>query len=305
MFDFTSGFWSWFIILLTVGSFAGVLWLILWMSEKRKEPGAKAETMGHVWDEDLAELNNPLPQWWLIMFYITIAFGAVYLLLYPGLGSFRGLLNWTQHGRYDSEMRAAEETYGPLYEGYLKQDIKTLSANPEALKTGHRLFVNYCAVCHGSDARGATGFPNLRDTDWLYGGDPMQIQASIANGRSGAMPAWEAALGKDGVFNVTEYVISLSGRPVNETAASLGREKYQQMCVACHGADGTGNTAIGAPNLADSVWLYGGSQRAVMDSIANGRQGNMPPHSEFLGEAKVHLLAAYVYSLSTGVGLER
>jgi len=254
--------------------------------------------MGHVWDEDLQELSNPLPKWWLSMFYITLVFGVGYLALYPGLGTFSGILGWTEKGQYDKEIAAADKQFNPLYEKYLKEDPKLLAANHEALKTGERLFVNYCTTCHGSDAGGGPGFPNLRDEDWLYGGDPQIIKASIMNGRTGAMPPWGAVLGPDGTANVAEYVLSLSGRSVNATVAATGKEKFMQLCVACHGPDGKGNPAMGAPNLTDNIWLYGGLKKTIMETIEKGRAGRMPAHAEFLGEAKVHLLAAYVYSLS-------
>ena len=298
MADFTSGFWSWFIIVPTIVGILALFWLNRWMTTPRRKGEESAKTTGHVWDDDLRELNNPLPRWWLNLFYITLVFGLGYLILFPGLGTFAGVLGWSQQDRYEREIAAAEERFGPLYEKYLREDLVQLAGNPEALKTGERLFVNYCTTCHGSDARGATGYPNLRDHDWLWGGTPEAIKASIMEGRSGAMPPWGAALGREGLFNVSEYVLSLSGKRVNETAAAAGKEKFQQLCVACHGSDGKGNTALGAPNLTDDVWLYGGTQRAVTDTIALGRNGRMPAHKEFLGEAKAHLLAAYVYSLS-------
>ncbi len=298
MADFTSPFWSWFIIVGTVGGIVAMFILNRWMTEPRRRAEERPKSMGHVWDENLEELNNPLPRWWLNLFYITLVFGAVYFLLYPGLGSFAGALGWTSIGQYEKEVQAAESRFRPLYEKYLKEDIAALAKNPEALKSGERLFVNYCATCHGSDARGAMGFPNLRDHDWLWGGDPQSIKTSIMNGRTGAMPAWGAALGPEELFNVTEYVLSLSGRKVNENAAAAGKEKFTQLCVACHGPQGKGNPALGAPNLTDDIWLYGGTQKSVMESINKGRSGRMPAHAEFLGEAKAHLLAAYVYSLS-------
>jgi len=296
MADFTSGFWNWYIFILVVLSFAFCFALIIWMSRGKKP--RKMETMGHVWDGDLEEYNNPLPMWWLYMFYITLFFGIGYLLLYPGSTLYAGAFKWSEVGQYEQEMKTADQKYGPLYEKYRTQDLKTVAATPEALAMGKRLFMTYCTNCHGSDAGGGPGFPNLRDNDWLYGGDPETIKASILNGRNGAMPAWGAVLGQEGVFNVAEYVLSLSGRQVNADAAAAGKEKFQQICAACHGADGKGNTAMGAPNLTDNIWLYGGSQAAIIKTITNGRNGHMPAHGEFLGEAKVQLLAAYVWSLS-------
>jgi cytochrome c oxidase cbb3-type subunit 3 len=298
MADFTSKFWEWYILIIVVASFAGIFALVIWMSRGRK-PGDKVATMGHVWDGDLEELNNPLPIWWLYMFYITLVFGIVYLLVYPGSGVFGGAFKWSGTGQYEKEMKDADTRYGPLFGKYRTQDLKEVAANPEALNMGRRMFMTYCTNCHGSDAGGGPGYPNLRDSDWLYGGEPGTIKASIMNGRNGMMPPWGAVLGTEGVHNVSEYVMSLSGRKVSTDAAAAGKEKFQQLCVACHGADGKGNKALGAPNLADNVWLYGGSQAAIIKTITDGRSGKMPPHGEFLGEAKVHLLAAYVYSLST------
>ena len=296
MADFTSGFWNWYIFILLVLSFAFCFALIIWMS-RGKRP-AKVETMGHVWDGDLAEYNNPLPMWWLYMFYITLVFGIVYLLLYPGSGVYGGLLKWSGVGQWQKEVDRAEAKFGPLYDKYRGQDLKAVAADDEANRMGRRLYMTYCTSCHGSDAGGGPGYPNLRDGDWLYGGQPEQIKTTIMAGRLGVMPAWGAMLGVDGVLNVSEYVLSLSGRKVNADAAAAGKEKFQQICAACHGADGKGNQALGAPNLTDNVWLYGGSQQAVIKTITEGRNGRMPAHGEFLGEAKVHLLAAYVYSLS-------
>ncbi|MBI3545272.1 MAG: cytochrome-c oxidase, cbb3-type subunit III [Gammaproteobacteria bacterium] len=298
MADFTSGFWNWFIIVPVLGGIAALFLLNRWMTGPRSKVGEKPKTMGHVWDEDLQELNNPLPRWWLNLFYITMVFGLIYLVLYPGLGSFSGILGWTEKGQYEKEMAAAGEQFNPLYEKYLQSDIKVLAAHRDARKTGERLFVNYCTTCHGSDAGGGPGFPNLRDDDWLYGGDPQTIKATIMNGRQAGMPAWGAVLGADGVANTAEYVLSLSGRSTNEAAVKMGQEKFQQLCIACHGPEGKGNPAMGAPNLTDNAWLYGGSKKTIMESIEKGRNGRMPAHAEFLGEAKVHLLAAYVYSLS-------
>ena len=297
MADFTSKFWEWYIFILVVLSFVFMFGLLYWMSKGRKSTD-KVQSHGHVWDGDLEELNNPLPAWWLYLFYATLFFSIVYLLLYPGVGIYAGAFKWSGTGQYRQEMQVAEQKHSPLFEKYRSQDIRELVKNPEALKVGQRLFMTYCTACHGSDAGGGAGFPNLRDHDWLYGGQPETIQASIMNGRNGVMPAWGAVLGAQGVHQVSEYVMSLSGRSVNTEAAMTGKEKYTQLCVACHGADGKGNPIMGAPNLTDNVWLYGGSQATIMKSIADGRSGQMPAHAEFLGEAKAHLLATYVYGLS-------
>jgi len=296
MSDFTSEFWSWFIIAIVGG---GILWLFYLLRGNNKVEGEPGVPTGHVWDEDLEELNNPLPRWWLIMFYITIFFSIIYLVLYPGMGSFKGLLGWTEVGQYDAEVAAADAEFGPLFAKFEQTPIPELAKNAAAMAAGERLFVNYCAVCHGSDARGAPGFPNLRDNDWLHGGSPEKIEESILNGReSNSMIAWEASLGgEEGVNQVAEYVMSLSGRDVDEALAAKGKEKFA-LCAGCHMPDGTGNQALGAPNLTDNIWLYGGSPRTIKESIAKGRKGKMPAHKDFLGKAKSHILAAYVYSLS-------
>jgi len=307
MSDFTSGFWSWFIFLVVLASFALIFWLIRWTAKGKpsKTADGEVETMGHVWDENLEELNNPLPRWWLTMFYITLVFGAVYLVLYPGLGSFKGVLNWSQTNQYDHEINQANETYGPVYNKYLNEDVTALINDADALNIGARLYSTYCTTCHGSDARGVRGFPNLRDNDWLHGGSSENIKKTILNGRQGMMPAWEEILGNDGVFQVTEYVRSLSGREVDSVVAYQGKQMFDKNCVVCHGADGKGNQALGAPNLTDNIWLYGGTQKQIFQSIAAGRNGIMPAHKEFLGEAKVHLLATYIYGLSVDENLHK
>ncbi len=298
MSDFNSEFWSWFINIIVVGGIVWLVYLLRVNSKGKLPPSCEAEPTGHVWDEDLQELNTPLPRWWLIMFYVTIIYGVGYLILYPGMGTYKGLLGWTQIGEYQAEVAEADEKYGPLYEKFSKQEIAVLASNRDAMKTGERLYVNYCSVCHGSDARGATGFPNLRDNDWLYGGEPENIKTSIMVGRTGAMPAWEAALGEEGVHQVAGYVMRLSGRSVESSVADAGAEKFAMLCAGCHMPEGTGNQAIGAPDLTNNIWLYGGSPDTVKKTIAKGRTGRMPAHNEFLGEDKVHILAAYIYSLS-------
>jgi cytochrome c oxidase cbb3-type subunit 3 len=295
--SFTDGFWNMLIFVGTVGSII-VLFLFTRNYSADRPPGEGVQSMGHKWDGDLEELNNPLPRWWLNLFYITMVWAVVYLLLYPGVGSHPMLLGWSQVKQYDEEMAAAELRYGPIFEQFMNEDIAVVARSPEALKSGRRLFVNYCASCHGSDAGGNPGFPNLRNNDWLYGGTPEAIKTSIMNGRNGVMPPWGAVVGDEGVKNVAQYVLSLNGREFDEAAAKIGEKTFNTLCVACHQAGGIGNQALGAPNLTNDTWLYGGSPRTIEASIANGRQGQMPAHADFLGEAKSHLLAAYVYSLT-------
>jgi cytochrome c oxidase cbb3-type subunit 3 len=296
--DFSSEFWSVYIAVITVVSILACGALLWRLSTQRIAAGQKADVMGHVWDENLEEYNNPLPQWWMWLFYITIVFGLVYLALYPGLGSFPGILKWSSHSQYDAEQSAARAKFEPIYAKYAAMSIPEVAADPQAREIGQRLFLNYCAQCHASDARGGKGFPNLTDNDWLYGGDPDTIVATITNGRSGIMPAWGKVVGDEGVGNLAQYVKSLSGKTYDTIRASHGKELFQTNCVACHGADGKGNPALGAPNLTDDVWLYGGGDATLLESIGKGRNGVMPPWGEFLGPEKVHIVAGYVYSLS-------
>lgn len=294
--SFSEGFWDLFLFVVVLGSIAGLALFVVQQSVGKGQ-GHTTETTGHVWDEDLQELNNPLPVWWRNMFYITLAFGAVYLLLYPGLGSNAMFLGWTQIKQYEREMQAAEQTYGPLFEKYLDEPIASLVDDPHALRMGERLYASYCTQCHGSDAGGVPGYPNLRDGQWQWGGTPERIEESILEGRQAVMPGWAAVLEDDGVAQVTQYVLALAGREHDAALADKGEAHYA-LCVACHGADGKGNALLGAPDLTNDVWLYGGSPRAIEASVRDGRNGIMPAHEEFLGAAKVHLLAAYIYSLS-------
>jgi len=292
--NFTTGFWNIFLVVVVLGSI-GLLALFVRLQSKGK--ATTTETTGHVWDEDLQELNNPLPAWWRNLFYITLAFGAVYLLLYPGLGNNSMFLGWTQITQYEEQMQAAEQKYGPLFEQYLGQPIEQLAKDPDALAMGERLYASYCTQCHGSDAGGVRGYPNLRDDVWQWGGTPERIEETILKGRQAVMPAWEAVLKDDGIANMTQHLLALSGREHDAAAAEKGAAQYN-LCVGCHGPDAKGNPALGAPNLTDGVWLYGGSPRAIETTLRQGRNGLMPAHEEFLGPAKVHLLSAYVYSLS-------
>ena len=295
---FSPVFWTLWICLGTLGGIAWMVYLLI-SNSKTKAPasGEKVKSTGHSWD-GIEELNNPLPFWWVAMFYITIAFGLIYLVLYPGLGTVKGILGWSSASEHQQEEIVAQQKYQPLYDKYASMPIEALAQNEEANRTGARLFSNNCAICHGSDARGARGYPNLSDADWLYGGSAAQIKTSIMTGRNGSMPSWKASLGDSGVKNVTSYVLSLSGREVPAEEASAGQKIFSTMCAGCHQADGKGLQALGAPNLTDQIWLYGSSRLKVEQSIAEGRAGIMPAHKQLLGEAKVHILAAYVYSLS-------
>ncbi len=300
MSDFTSGFWHWYIAIISLISIFACGLLLYSQSKTRPAKGEKVELHGHVWDGDLTEYNNPLPRWWAWLFYITIVFSLGYLVVYPGLGSFRGTFNWTSTNEYEAEIKQANAEYGPLFDKYLKVDIATLAKDPKANAMGQRLFLNDCAQCHGSDAGGAKGFPSLRDKDWLYGGDPATIETSILGGRNGVMPALGAAIGGEpGIKEVANYVRSLSGLKHDAKLAEAGKAKFA-ICAACHGAEAKGNPAMGSPNLTDAIWLYGSSEETIAETIRNGRNNMMPAQKERLGEAKIHLLAAYVYSLGGG-----
>lgn len=302
MADFTSGFWDIYITVLTLAGVFGC-GILLWSQSRHRTQtedgaGGKMGTTGHVWDEDLTELNTPMPRWWMWLFYLTIVFGLVYLFLYPGLGSYAGKLGWKSSAAYQEELKKADAAYAPLFDKYLHTDLKAVAADPQAHAIGERLFLTYCAQCHGSDARGNKGFPNLTDHDWLFGGEPGTIEQTILHGRHGQMPPMAAALGSDkDVENVAHYVRTLSGASADPIKAVFGRPKFA-ACAACHGMDGRGNQVLGAPNLTDKIWLFGGSQETIMETIRGGRESTMPAFADFLGEAKVHLLAAYVWGLS-------
>lgn len=284
------------IAIVSILNVAACGWLIWWTARKTPEETANAEVKNHVWDGDLEEGNNPMPRWWLWLFYLTIIFCLVYFLLYPALGTFGNLLGWSKAGQYEQEMAAAKSKYGPIYAAFAGRDIVDLAKDPPALALGRSLFANNCAGCHGSDGRGAVGFPNLTGALWRYGGDPDTLVKTITYGREGMMPPLGAALGEQGVQEVEAYVLSLSGRKEPPEKVAAGQARFG-LCASCHGVDAKGNSAIGAPNLAAGVWLYGGSEAAIHETIANGRHDQMPVH-QWMGPDKIRLLAAYVYSLS-------
>lgn len=299
MSDFTSGFWEFYIGIMTLLGILACAVLLYGMSTRRV-PGGTSETTGHTWDEDLGEYNNPLPRWWVWMFVITIVFSLIYLVLYPGSALFGGTFNWSSSGQYEAEMKAADAQYGPLFQKFASRDIKELAGDAEARAVGQKLFLNHCAQCHASDAGGSRGFPNLTDNDWLYGGEPEAIKASIRDGRNGVMPPLSGA-GSEGPRDAAHYVLSLSGRPHDEIRANRGKTIYQSNCFACHGPEGKGNPQLGAPNLTDKIWLHGAAEPSIVETITNGRNSQMPAHKAFLSEAKLHVLAAYVYGLANRV----
>lgn len=277
---------------------AGLMWLLIGLGRRPGEASTTSQTTGHVWDEDLREWDNPLPRWWLWMFVLSVVFGVGYLIVYPGLGNYAGTAGWTSQRQLSEQNAQAEAVLAQTFAPFEHQSVLALSTNPDALRIGRNLFVNNCAACHGSDARGAPGFPNLTDRDWLWGGAPEAIVTSIAQGRTSIMPPWREALGGDsGVEDVLRYVFSLSGRSLPAGDLESGREKFAAICAACHGTDGRGNQLLGAPNLTDQIWLNGGSIEAVRATIGYGRQAEMPAHLARLGATRVNLLAAYIVSL--------
>jgi len=299
MSDFVHDGWGLYIAIITVVSLIACAVLLKMMSTRKLSPGEKPGTTGHVWDEDLQEWHNPLPRWWMWLFYITIVFAFGYLLLYPGLGKYSGYLGWSSQGQYKDEQKEAQAMFGPVIDRFLKQDVAAVAADPDAREIGQRLFLNYCAQCHGSDAGGSRGYPNLRDGDWLHGGTPEAIRTTIIGGRNGVMPPMGAALGGgDGVRDVVHYVLSLAGRTHDGLRAQRGKPKFAANCAACHGADGKGNQQIGAPNLTDDIWLHGGTEALITETIVKGRVNQMPAHKDFLDEGKIHLLTAYVLGIS-------
>ena len=290
-----ASFWSLWVIILTSITIVGISWLLL-SNRKRREPTTE-KTTGHSYD-GIEELDNPLPAWWFYMFVITIVWGIGYLIIYPGMGNFPGLLGWTQIEQHEAEVAAAEERYRAERDRYLALPVEEVAADPAARKMGMRMFANNCAQCHGADAKGSYGFPNLTDDDWIYGGTPEAIKATLINGRRAVMPAWDAILGDTGIDETTQYVLSLNGYSVDQEKAALGETHFKTYCAACHGADGTGNQALGAPNLTNGIWLYGGTAEQIAHSLRVGRNGVMPAFKDQIGEDKIHILTAYVYGLT-------
>ena len=297
MSDFINDFWAMYVAVATIASIVVCL-ILLWISGTTKVSPSADNTTGHVWDGDLREMNNPLPKWWVYLFIITVIFAFVYGALYPTFGTFKGQLGWSSSGQHAAEVAKVEKAIAPIYAEFVKMDVPAVAANPKANAIGERLFMNYCAQCHGSDARGSKGFPNLADNDWLGGGDPAIISATIANGRTGVMPPMAAAVGtSEDVANVAQYVLSLSGSPHDAVKASLGKDKFA-ACAACHGADGKGNHAVGAPNLTDNVWLYGWGADAIIKIVNEGKTNVMPGQARLLNADQIHVLTAYVWGLS-------
>ena len=304
MSDFTSNFWSIYVTGITVISIAACA-LLLWFSGKARAMTAHDNTTGHVWDGDLREMNNPLPRWWVGLFIITIVFAVVYLYLYPGLGGSPGSSGWTSKGQFEAEVAKGEAEVAPIYAKFMAMKVEDVSKDPQAQAIGERLFMNNCSQCHGSDAYGGKGFPNLTDKDWLHGGNPEKIVETLVKGRVGNMPPMAAAVGtSDDVKNVANYVLSLSGSPHDSVRANLGKEKFG-ACAACHGVDGKGMQALGAPNLTDNIWLHGYGENAIITMVNNGRANVMPAQEGKLNPAQIHVLASYVWGLSNNAPVKQ
>ena len=306
MSDFVNEFWNWYVILIVLVSIVACGVFLWTQSIYHPSGGQTTDTTGHVWDETLQEYNNPLPRWWMWLFYGTVVFALVYVALYPALGRFPGVFNWSTASEHQKEVEKVDAQVKPLFDKYLKMDLKAVAADKEAMEMGGRLFLTYCMQCHGPTGQGIQdkGFPNLTDKDWQWGGEPAQVVETITNGRIGMMPAYggnpDAVGGEAGAKEVANYVRSLSGLSHNSELATKGKTRFDAVCFACHGPDGKGMQALGAPNLTDKVWLYGRTEDKIVETITKGRSNQMPAWKEFLGEAKIHLLAAYVLNLSTG-----
>lgn len=297
MSDFTSDFWHYYVAGLTLVSIVACL-ILLWISGTTKAATHADNTTGHVWDGDLQEMNNPLPKWWVYLFVITVVFSLAYGVLYPMFGKYQGVLGWTSSGQHTAEVEKMQQAIAPIYAKFSDMKPEDLAGDAQAMAIGERLFMNNCAQCHGSDARGARSFPNLTDGDWLWGGDAQTIKTTITEGRMGVMPPMAAAVGSaEDVRNLAHYVLSLSGSPSDSIRAALGKDKFG-ACAACHGMDGKGNTALGAPNLTDGIWLHGWGEEAVIRAINNGFTNQMPAQNALLNEAQIHVLSGYVWGLS-------
>jgi cytochrome c oxidase cbb3-type subunit III len=302
MSDFTSVFWDYYVAIIVLVSVIGCgVFLKSQSKYKAKlDKDGNVDTTHHVWDEDLQEFEQPMPRWWVSLFYITVFFGLGYLVFFPGLGTqFKGIGGWTSKGQFKAEVDSANAKFGPMFDAFLKRDLVEVAADPKAHQIGERIFLNTCAPCHQSDARGARGFPNLTDEEWIWGGAPDRIEETITNGREGLMPPMAEAVGSpDDQTDVANYVLSLSNSKHDSARAARGQAKFSTICAACHGPEGKGNQQIGAPDISNQIWTYGGGLANIMDAIQHGHHGVMPAHKDVLSPAQIHLVAAYVYSLS-------
>ena len=305
-----------FIAAVTILHILGYIGLVYWTTHIKAGGDAKeGEIIDHTWDGDLKEMNNPMPGWWLSLFYLMIAFAIAYLFLYPGV--YKGSKGWTQLTQYQQESRRVDARSAEYFRHYAGKSVEDLAKDPDALATGRRIFLQNCAVCHATDAGGTPGnYPNLTDKDWIWGGTPDNIINTITNGHTGAMPAGGALIAvapgqapsaedQEKLEDVSNYILSLGGYEHDKTLAEKGKELYSTSCVACHGPDGKGNPVIGGINLADQTWLYADDpedtaalKAFIQQQIQKPRNNVMPAWKDILGEAKIKVVAAYVYSLS-------
>lgn len=301
MSDFVNGFWGIFIAVIAMG---GIIWCVWLLYTQRRWLGAKpaagqaVENTGHVWDGDLTELNNPVPRWWTWMYLLLCVFAVVYLVLYPGLGTFKGLLGYTSVDEIEQDQARLAEQVKPLYARFAGMPVEQIAGDADAREIGQRLFLNTCAQCHGSDAKGSPSFPNLTDRDWLYGGTPEAIAESIQMGRHGVMPPMAGTIDPQTAGDIAHYVRSLSGLASQPLRVFRGQREYANYCVACHGVDAKGNQLLGAPNLTDGVWLHGSSEAAIVRTILEGRDNRMPAHEHLLTPEQIKILTAWVWGLS-------
>lgn len=291
--------WSTYIIFFVVSNILACVWLLWWTAQRKKGDTIDTQTTGHVWDGDLTEYNNPLPRWWINLFYLTIVFAIAYLVWFPGLGAFQGTSEWSSVKQHDLDKKEADAKLAKSFAKFQNQPIDIIAKDAKALNTGKRIFINNCAMCHGSDARGARGFPNLTDGDWQWPNSPEDILMTLREGRQAAMPALAGPMESEaGISEVVVYVQSLSGMQVSDALAAAGKKRYDGICAACHGVEGKGNPLLGAPNLTDHVWLYGNDFESMKQTVRAGRNGHMPAHKGILSDTQIRLVGAYVWSVS-------
>ncbi len=289
MADMPSDFWSGWIVVLTIAGTIGLGWLIVGVYFSGDDHGDEATP---VWDETLTEGSNPAPMWWFWMIFVSLIFSVVYLMLYPGLGSYQGTLQWSQGGEYEEKADRFEAAFADERARLSAMSLQDLQQHPKAMASARRIFDQHCSACHGPDAAGqASMFPDLTDDVWQWGGDSVQIERSIRQGRQAVMVGWASILGDPGVEQMADYVRllqsdSVSGHPSHSS--------FTQYCAACHGANGAGMAVLGGPNLTDSVWLYGDDDQALLQTIAEGRSGTMPAFQERLDDTQVLLLVAWI-----------
>jgi len=312
MADFSSSFWDLYVAAFV--AFGLVLCLVLLVANMTTQEAGAPKLKGHVWDETLREYNNPLPRWWLYLYVGTLVFSVVYLVIYPGFGDRRSTPDNDRGLRteYAAEVEKVNRATGPIFARYQNTPVEALIADKDAMATGQRLYLTYCAQCHASSGKGSKGYPNLTDNDWLFGGDPESIRHSIADGRAGVMTPFGNVLNNEQIKDVAHFVRSLSGLSADDARRTRGAAVFAANCTVCHGPDGRGALsmgavfgALGAPDLTNGIWLYGSSEEVIIEGITKGRNVGpgsltnvMPAWKDFLDEGKIHVLAAYVYSLS-------